>query len=202
MADPEGGDDRTLAFYTGDAKNYAKFADPDTDPAALLTFTAALSPGASVLDFGCGSAWAANRFRKLGFEVAAFDGSAGLAAEAKALYDIDVTVGPFEAFDRIDAFDGIWASFCLLHDTREALPGHIARLHAALRPRGQFYLGLIEGEGFERDSFDRRYTYFTEPEIRAVLDHAGFDVSEVVRMPGKRYDGSPIFELHFHAQRR
>ncbi|MEM7210546.1 MAG: class I SAM-dependent methyltransferase [Pseudomonadota bacterium] len=202
MTASSGGDEPTLSFYSDDAENYAKFADPDGNPEPLEAFVSLLAPGASVMDFGCGSAWAANRFRTMGFEVSAFDGSAGLAAQAKELYDIDVTVGSFEVFDDRDAYDGIWASFCLLHGTRDAMPANLSRLATALRDNGHLYLGLIEGEGSERDSFGRRYTYFNEAEIRELLNNAGFDVLSVDRTPGKRYDGSPVFELHTLARRR
>lgn len=202
MTVPRGGDDRTLDFYTGEAEKYAKFADPDGTPPPLQAFAGELQPGASVLDFGCGSAWAANRFRQLGFQVSAFDGSAGLAAQAKTLYDIDVTVASFDEFQETEAYDGIWASFCLLHDAREALPAHLRRLCTALRPNGRLYLGLIEGEGFERDGFERLYTYFQDDEVRTALDEAGFAVNTMDRTPGKKYDGSAIYELHFQAQRR
>ena len=197
-----GGDDRTLDFYTREAPVYAEFAAAAEDSRFLTAFARSLPAGAVVLDFGCGPAWAAHRFGEMGFEAHGFDGSAGLAAQAKELYGIDVTVGPFEAFESKGLYDGIWASFCLLHDTREAMPGHLARLHRAFRGKGQLYVGLIAGEGHERDGHDRLYTYFTESEMRVLLDDAGFDVDRVEGKTGKRYDGSPVDELHIFAKRR
>lgn len=194
-------DPATLAFYSREAAAYATYASAEKRTPILIDFARSLPEGGDVLDFGCGSAWAANRFRELGFTATGFDGSEGLADEARARYGIDVTVGTFQDFADEAAFDGIWASFCLLHDTRAAMPGNLARLHRALRPGGALYLGLKEGEGEHRDSLDRLYTYFTEPEIRGLLADAGFRVTWLLSEPGKGYDGTEIHSLHVFAHR-
>ena len=197
-----GGDDRTLEFYTREAPVYADFAADAEDSRFLKAFAASLPAGASIMDFGCGPAWAANRFREMGFVAHGFDGSASLAEQAKERYGIDVTVGPVEAFDAEAAYDGIWASFCLQHNRREAMPGHLVRLNTALKDAGVLYVGLMSGEGHERDGHDRLYTYFTEPEMRDLLDRAGFDVDGVEGKTGQRYDGSPVEEMHIFARKR
>ncbi|MEL7152491.1 MAG: methyltransferase domain-containing protein [Pseudomonadota bacterium] len=197
-----GGDERTLAFYTREAPVYSDFAAGAEDSKFLTAFADSLQQGARIMDFGCGPAWAANRFREMGFQADGFDGSEGLAAQARDRYGIDVTVGPFEAFDAVGLYDGIWASFCLQHDSREAMPGHLKRLHRAMLAHGKLYVGLMSGEGHERDGHDRLYTYFTETEMRKLLDEAGFDVDSIAYKTGKRYDGSPVDELHIFATRR
>lgn len=202
MAGVKGGDDRTLSFYTREAPVYAEFAASAEDSKFLTYFTGMLSGGAKVLDFGCGPAWAAHRFIEMGFDADGFDGSEGLAAQAKTLYGIDVEVGPFEAFSARDAYDGIWASFCLQHDIREAMPGHLSRLYDAMRPRAAIYVGLMEGEGDERDGHGRLYTHFSIPEMRGLMDSAGFEIDRIDKKVGKRYDGSPVNELHIFARRR
>ena len=196
-----GGDDRTLDFYTREAPVYAEFAAAAEDSRFLTAFARSLPAGAVVLDFGCGPAWAAHRFGEMGFEAHGFDGSAGLAAQAKELYGIDVTVGPFEAFESKGLYDGIWASFCLLHDTREAMPGHLARLHRAFRGKGQLYVGLIAGEGHERDGHDRLYTYFTESEMRGLMAKARFADIETETEPSTGFSGVPCTSLHMFARR-
>ncbi|MEL6999271.1 MAG: class I SAM-dependent methyltransferase [Pseudomonadota bacterium] len=196
-----GGDDGTLEFYTREAEQYAEFAAGHSPTDIMDAFADLVPAGGSVLDFGCGSAWAANRFQEMGFVVSGFDGSAGLAEQARARYGIDVAVGRFEEFYASQAYDGIWASFCLLHDSRAALPGHLTRLQQALRPDGVLYVGLIMGDGEQRDGFGRLYTYFSEAELRTALERAGFMVLDVTSTPGKRYDGAPIEELHLYARK-
>lgn len=195
-----GGDDQTLAFYTTEAEAYAEYASAEKRSPLLIRFAESLPPGGNVLDFGCGSGWAANRFRDLGLTSTGFDGSQGLADEAKRRYGVDVAVGRFEEFSAPGAYDGIWASFCLLHDSREAMPGHLARLHDALRPGGRIYIGLKEGEGRHRDSLGRLYTYFTEVEMRGLMTAAGFQDITAEIEPSTGYDGTAVNSLHLFAR--
>lgn len=196
-----GGDDATLSFYTREASAYAEYASAEKRSPLLIRFAESLPAGGDVLDFGCGSGWAANRFKGMGFQATGFDGSAGLAAEAKERYGVDVTVGRFEEFSADHAYDGIWASFCLLHDSREAMPGHLGRLNAALRPGGKIYIGLKEGEGRSRDSLGRLYTYFSEPEMKGLMETAGFTGFEAEIEPSTGYDGTPTNSMHIFATR-
>ena len=194
-------DPATLAFYNREAAAYAGYSEDFTENGWLTRFAEGLAPGAAVLDFGSGSAWAAHWLSGRGFAAEAFDGSEGLAREARRRYGIGVTVGRFEDFDRIARYDGIWASFCLLHDSRDAMPGHLARLQAALRPGGRLYLGLKAGIGERRDRLGRRYTYYAEDEIEGLLAAAGFRVVETTAEASKSYDGSPDTVLHILARR-
>jgi SAM-dependent methyltransferase len=196
-----GADPQTLAFYDGEAAVYAGYAADEAELGRLAEFAALLAPGAAVLDFGCGSGWAAAELTRRGFRVSALDGSAGLAAEARARYGIEVRVARFDAFDDVALYDGVWASFSLLHDSREAMPGHLARLYRALRPGGWLYLGLKEGAGTRRDRLGRRYTYYTRPEIERLLRAAGFPEPETVITQGEGYDGSRTGLLHILARR-
>ena len=195
-------DTGTLAFYDTEAAAYATYASDKAERKWLARFAARLEPGASVLDFGCGSGWAADAFARQGFRVSALDGSAGLAAEARRRYGVVVRVARFEALDDEGRHGGIWASFCLLHDTREAMPGHLARLHRALEPGGWLYLGLKEGAGESRDRLGRRYTYFGETEIGGLLVGAGFPELEITVEQAAGYDGVKAGMMHILARRR
>jgi SAM-dependent methyltransferase len=194
-------DQQTLAFYDGEAASYAAYASDKAERGWLGRFAARLGPGAAVLDFGCGSGWAAHALAGQGFRVSAMDGSAGLAAEAQRRYGVVVRVARFEELDDEGLHGGIWASFCLLHDTREAMPGHLARLHRALEPGGWLYLGLKEGEGESRDRLGRRYTYFGEAEIGELLRVAGFPEVETTIEQSAGYDGTMTGMMHILARR-
>lgn len=194
-ADPE-----TLAFYDREAPVYAGHAE-DSPRDWLERFAARLAPGAAVLDFGCGSGWAAHWLSGRGFRVGALDASAGLAGEARRRYGIAVQVARFDQFDAAKAFDGIWASFSLLHDRREAMSAHLARLARALRPGGWLYLGLKEGEGEGRDRLGRHYVYYRAAEIEALLGTAGFPAPETATDAAEGYDGSHTGLLHILARK-
>ncbi|MEM7189010.1 MAG: class I SAM-dependent methyltransferase [Pseudomonadota bacterium] len=195
------GDATTLEFYTREAKAYADYASAEKRAPLLKTFAESLRPGGDVLDFGCGSGWAAARFNQMGFRAVGWDGSAGLAEEARSRYGVDVTVGQFQEFADRAAYDGIWVSFSLLHDTREAMPGNLSRLFLALRTAGKIYIGLKEGQGVHRDKLERMYTYFTEPEMRGLMEEVGFTGFSAKVEPGRGYDGAPSNSLHIFAER-
>lgn len=194
-------DDKTLAFYDAEASVYAERASKHVAEAPLSEFARALPTNGKILDFGCGPGWAAAQFKSQGFEVTAIDGSAGLAAQAKQLYDVDVVVAPFDSLTDEQTYDGIWASFCLLHDSRAAMPGHLGRLYRALRPDGVLYLGLKEGTTERRDRLGRHYTYFGQREIVDLLIAAGFTAPRVTAFMSLGMEGQEEPCLHIFANR-
>lgn len=196
-----GGDAATLDFYTREAAAYADYAASEGAASQLGRFAAMLPPGGAVLDFGCGSGWAAADLNRMGFAATGFEGAPGLAAEARRRYGVAVTVGRFDALEAEAAHDGVWASFSLLHDDRAAMPGHLRRLHRALRPGGVLYLGLKAGEGEHRDSLGRRYTCFSGSEMAELLQAAAFTLLASETEAGMGYDGAPITLLHLFARR-
>lgn len=193
-------DETTLDYYSRTATEYADATAAEADNPALTQFAAMLPPRGAVLDFGCGPGWAAAKFRDLGHEVTAMDAAVGFAEEARHRYGLDIQVARFEDLDAVAAFDGVWASFSLLHDTRAAMPGHLARIARALRPRGAVYIGLKEGTGDARDRLDRHYTYFTLDEITGLLSGAGFAEITHARDQTTGMDGVVADVLHLHAR--
>lgn len=154
-------DDKTIAFYDGASFDYAaKFAASSPD-AQLLAFMALLPAGGSVLDLGCGPAFASAHMRNAGFKPDPVDASQGMITAANDLHDIGARMLTFDEIDMVAAYDGVWANFSLLHADRADLPRYLRALAAALRPNGVFHIGLKVGEGAERDRIDRFYTYVT-----------------------------------------
>jgi SAM-dependent methyltransferase len=133
-------------------------------------FLSHVPAGGVVLDAGCGAARDALAFRRLGYQVEAFDASPALAALAEAHLGQPVAVLRVEDLDRQGCFDGIWACASLLHVQLAGLPEVLARLAAALKPGGVLYVSFKYGRG-EREHGGRRFTD---------LDEAGF--AELLRM--------------------
>ncbi|SDI73266.1 class I SAM-dependent DNA methyltransferase [Aliiruegeria lutimaris] len=169
-------DKRTLSVYDTQAGDYARLVDTGRPYPRLESFIDRLPKGGRVLDLGCGPGnWAARMIER-GLEVVALDASEGMAAVAGERYGLTVRVARFDSVTEIEAYDGIWAHFSLLHAPRSAMPGHLAALHEALRCGGWFLLALKLGTGEARDGKDRFYTYYTEDEIGGLLDTAGFEI--------------------------
>ncbi len=195
------GDKPTLDFYDSEAPVYAPWSAPDGTFAWLEKFLSLAPKTGRLLDYGCGGGWAAKRMLEAGYEVEAFDGSAGLAREAAALTGLNVKVQRFDEFSAVDRFDGIWASFCLLHAPCAEMPANLARIHSALKPGGVLYLGLKAGSGEKRDSLGRFYSYFEPEQITDLLRQAGFADPQIRLRDGEGYDGKPENSMHVFTSR-
>ena len=192
-------DHETLAVYAGGAARYAELTDKC--PPGLERFMESLRPGAAVLDLGCGPGNHAARLSAAGFAVTAWDASPEMAAEALRRHGLTVRVATFSDLVEEAAFDGVWASFSLLHAPRSELPAHLAAIRRSLRPGGVARIGMKTGEGDGRDRLGRYYTYVSEDELEALLTAAGFDVRDRATGADAGFDGvvSPWVEMQGHA---
>lgn len=183
-------DRQTVELYTERAADYAaRFKSAERRP-RLEAFIDALPEGGSALDLGCGTGNAAARMRDRGLAVTAIDASPGMAELARERFGLDVTVGTFDDVTGSDLYDGVWASFSLLHAPREDMPRHLAAIHRALKPKGRFVIGLKTGTGTQRDALGRRYAYYTEDELTGLLQAAGFTPTGTETGSGKGLDGT------------
>ena len=194
-------DARTLAFYDGRAADYAQWSSDVSGRDRLRRFIGLLPIGGSALDLGCGSGWAAADMVTAGLRVRAMDGSAMLAAQAREVFGLEVEVALFSELAAVAEFDGVWASFSLLHAPRDEMPGHLGRVSRALKNGGWLYLGLKSGDGAIRDDLDRFYQLYQAEEISGLLRDAGFVVDDIHTKPSRGYDGTPTPVLHIFARK-
>lgn len=191
----------TIAFYDREGAAYADWSAPEGEYAWLEKFISLTPETARLMDYGCGGGWAAARMLDAGRRVEAFDGSAALAEEASKRTGLNVKVMRFEGFAAEERFDGLWASFCLLHAPRAAMKGNLGRIVRALKPGGLFYLGLKAGSGETRDSLGRFYSYFEPDEIREFLTGAGFEDVDIREKEGGGYDGVAERVMHIFCRK-
>jgi SAM-dependent methyltransferase len=164
-------DEGTLQFYRSNARSYADWAKaPST---RLRGFLALLPAGGSILELGCGAGNHSAVMLAEGFSVRATDGSPEMAEIASQRLGHPVEAMRFDQLDAHDAYDGVWASACLLHVPRDELAGILARVHRALRPSGVFYASYKMGEGDGRDSLGRYYNYASPEWLEATYANAG-----------------------------
>ena len=169
-------DAKTIAIYDTKAQAYAEMVSRDAPDAALQVFMDALPPGGRVLDLGCGPGKSSAMMRDAGFVPDPVDASAGMVALAQEKYGLEARLATFDALTGEAIYDGVWANFSLLHAPRADLPRHFAAISHALRPRGIFHVGMKTGTDAKRDGLGRKYTYVTVPELRGLLEDAGFAV--------------------------
>jgi SAM-dependent methyltransferase len=164
-------DDETLQFYRSNAQSYADWAKaPST---RLKGFLALLPPGASILELGCGAGNHSAVMLEAGFVVRATDGSPEMAEIASRRLGHPVEAMLFQELNAQDAYDGVWASACLLHVPRDELAGIFTRIHRALKSSGLFYASFKIGEGDGRDNLGRYYNYPSPDWLQATYAAAG-----------------------------
>jgi SAM-dependent methyltransferase len=188
-------DQATLQFYRRNAESYAAWAK---GPSTRLTgFLGLLPAGASILELGCGAGNHAAEMLARGFALRATDGSPEMAEIASRRLNHPVATMRFDELEENQAFDGVWASACLLHVPKEELAGILTRIRRALKTGGVFYASYKAGNGDGRDSLGRYYNYVSAAWLRAAYAAAGpwqtigFDTSEI-----KSFDETPATLLH------
>lgn len=188
-------DEDTLQFYRRNAQAYAGWAKaPST---RLKGFLALLPPGGSILELGCGAGNHSAEMLAAGFAVRATDGSPEMAEIASRRLGQRVDTMLFDELDEHEAYDGVWASACLLHVPRDELSGILSRIRRALKPGGVFYASFKIGEGDGRDKLGRYYNYPSSQWLDATYAAAGpwrplkSDTSDI-----KSFDEAPATMLH------
>ncbi len=188
-------DEPTLEFYRRNAESYAAWAKaPST---RLVGFLGLLPEGGSILELGCGAGNHAAEMLARGFALRATDGSPEMAEIASRSLNHPVETMRFDELNEVEAFDGVWASACLLHVPRDELGAILTRIHRALKAGGVFYASFKSGDGDGRDSLGRYYNSVSADWLRAAYAAAGpwqclsSDTSEI-----KSYDAAPATMLH------
>ena len=185
-----GGSDPTISVYDAQAHAYARrnatlYELPDAE-----AFAAMVPPGGKILDLGCGPGQYAAWYASKGFEVEAWDASSEMVALSARHEGLKARQARYEDLAATQEFDGIWANFSLLHAPRTALPDLLARIHRALKPGAVFHIAMKLGEGGGPDKLDRFYSYYSEAELRGLLEAAGLTVLSRRLFSGEGLDGT------------
>ncbi|WP_282153176.1 class I SAM-dependent methyltransferase [Ruegeria atlantica] len=182
-------DRKTIDAYTTRVAEYLSVPLPPEQIEARMAFAEAVAPGGYVLDLGSGPGADSMFFLREGLRVRALDATPAFVEHARE-NGVDAHVGTFDDVTDTATFDGIYASFSLLHAPRKDFPRHLAAIHRALKPEGIFFLGLKLGTGEHRDDIDRYYTYFSQTEIEEALAEAGFTIDRITTGVSKGLAGS------------
>jgi len=194
-------DAQTLAVYDERAADYADFTASAVEKTALAAFIAACPAQGRVLDLGCGPGHAAGAMQRAGLQVDATDATPAMVRMARTHPGVTVRQATFDDLDGHAIYDGIWASFSLLHSGRAAFPGHLAAIARALRPGGFLMLGMKLGSGEKRDSLGRLYAYYSEAELDTHLSATGLTPDKHHRWQGRSMTGQlePFIMITAHA---
>jgi len=169
-------DRKTLQVYEIQSSKYLENVTKEHPSKTLKYFAANLPKKSNVLDYGCGPGLSAEYLANLGHSVIAFDASSNMLELVPKHERIKSYKATFDAFSENGIFDGIWASFSLLHAKREDFPRLLTSIKRALKPDGLFSIGLKLGAGEKRDKLGRRYTFVSRKELDQLLRSSGFNV--------------------------
>ena len=172
-------DKRTIAVYDKMVEEYGAITAANEPDPAHFAFIKLLPKNGFVLDLGCGPARSSAEFVKAGMRVDPVDASIEMVKLANKTHSVGARQATFDEISGTNIYDGIWASFSLLHAPESAFPGHLNALKQALKPGGWFHIAMKLGTGEERDSISRQYSYYSEAELTRHLKNAGFEVVEV-----------------------
>ena len=162
---------RTGAYYSTNAIEYCEETSEFDVSALYRPFLEHLSPGAHILDLGCGSGRDSKAFREMGYNVTSVDGNAEIAAWARTLTGYPVTVKTFQQIDYKEEFDGVWASASLLHCPQAQLKNVIQRILVSMKIPAIAYISFKWGESPSVDDRGRHFTNYTTQSLNALLEN-------------------------------
>lgn len=184
-------DDTTLRFYAENAATYASRTRRLPEE-RFKGFLDLLPAGASILELGTGGGQDALAMLAQGFDVTPTDASPELAVEAEKLIGRPVTIMRFNELEAEAAYEGVWASACLLHAPAEELTDDLRRIHRALKPQALFVASFKAGNGPGYDSLGRYYNYPRREELLThYRDAAAWAELAIEEVDGGGYDGRP-----------
>ena len=167
----------TIKVYDARARDYADLVGNEKMD-GLDAFLASMPDGAHVLDLGCGPGNSAVHMVAAGCVVTALDASAEMVALANAIPGVTARQARFDEISGAGLYDGIWASFSLLHAPKADLPRHLSALHRAAKPGARLHLSMKLGDGEGPDRIGRFYAYYSPSELEDLLASAGFRVQD------------------------
>ncbi len=186
---------RTLSHYDEQAQSYwegTRDHDVSQNVDALLQ-SIEVPPPFELLDLGCGPGRDLKTFTALGHRATGLEGSAQLAALARANSGCEVLEQNLLALELPSShFDGVFANAVLFHVPSQELPRILRQLHATLKPGGVLFTSNPRGEGQEGWNGDRYGAFHDWQTWRDFVCAAGFvELSHFYRPKGLPRDQQP-----------
>jgi ubiquinone/menaquinone biosynthesis C-methylase UbiE len=170
-------------------------------------FIQQLPIGSKILDCGCGPGMDTERFSRLGYNVTAID----LSERFVSLTKERVQTAKVKKMDMRHlefpqaSFDGLWASFSLLHIRASDIEQTLSGFRTVLRPHGLLFAAVHRGpktewvkttiSGMERNTYVQEWV---QTEIEDVFRSSGFTI--LVSRPFVRSGGRyPLLSILAHA---
>lgn len=202
--------ENVVDIYNQIAKKYSKtFSKPSS---YMEDFLKLLPEGGKILDVGCGIGADSGFAVSKGFVVKGVDLSKGMLGIAKSEYPkVDFCLDDMRKMKFPDSyFDGIIASYSLIHIKKIELPKIINKFSKLLKNEGLLYIALQSGkprEIFINEPFDHNKKLFLNvisyQEMNKLLKDNDFDiVKKFKRKPIKEEGEINFMKLFIIAQKK
>lgn len=148
-------------------------------------FKRQLPKEAQVLDVGCGPGHIASYMKDSGFVITGIDFSDNMIELAKKRCRQSKFIKKdIEQFDYgKEKYNGIIASFILIHFNRSSTEKLLHRFHSSLDKKGVLLISVIKGKGehFRPEPLNSKHNmyfrYMTEKDIKGILEKTGFRIT-------------------------
>ena len=185
----------TLGHYDRSADTFRERTrdhDVQQNIDALLQHIEGAAPF-EILDFGCGPGRDLQTFTRLGHHATGLEGSARLAAMARADSGCEVLAQDFLALQLpAERFDGVFANAALFHVPSQELPRVLGQLFDSLKPGGVLFSSNPRGTGEEGWRGERYGAWHDLPAWRNYMTKAGFiELAHYFRPPGLPREQQP-----------
>ncbi len=165
----------------------------DIDPSGFLSaFVRYLTPGARVLDVGCGSGRDLLWLKNKGFSPIGFERSSGLAELAEKHSGCPVVRGDFKSHD-FSSFevDALVCSGAFVHVEQKDLAGVLKNVLRALVPGGYLFFSLKQGQGTRSSEDGRQFTLWQHTDLAAVFETRGLEIKDFQNTLSAMETGEP-----------
>lgn len=129
----------------------------------------------TILDAGCGSGRDSLKFKSLGYDVTAIDGSKEMCKLASEYSGVNVKHMQFQDMDFTNEFNGIWASASLLHVPSTEIEMVLEKLKKSLKEDGILYASFKYGD-FEGERNGRYFNDLTESSAIELFEKMDFKI--------------------------
>ena len=185
----------TLEHYDQHAEKFwqgTRDHDVSQNIEALLQYIEG-EPPFTILDLGCGPGRDLKVFSERGHIAVGLEGSARLAAMARAHSGCEVWQQDFLKLALPDShFDGVFANAALFHVPGQELPRVLRELHTTLKPGGVLFSSNPHGHNEEGWHHGRYGAYYDLETWRRYMSVAGFaELTHYYRPPGVPREQQP-----------
>jgi ubiquinone/menaquinone biosynthesis C-methylase UbiE len=168
-------DHKTIDVYNAKVNEYSQMGGFTTNK-HLKDFVKLQKRNNLVLDLGCGHGAAASYMIKEGLKCYAVDASSKMVKLANRKFNIGAEVCTFEELNPELRFNGVYASFSLLHINRNDFFKTLLKIENMLLADGCLGLGMKLGSGSKRDTIGRFYSYYSENELVTSLENINLNI--------------------------